>query len=397
MRLVRALLLSAFLLLPEVAAWSEPATPTIPEFSQANSLQITYTYLPGGPDETTPATAVVSFLAPGRVKVSDRGPSAAIAVSDGRSIRMFSPGLRAAIWVPAEYPFTFGHLAVRMGGTQGPLTTDWEAIRGGLRHRGGGGGGTTYELLPEQRIAGRKCLVLRTTMRSALPQGPKDWVTTEWFDAKYGLPLGVRGLSGQSPVELRAKSVAIDLDLGADFFRLRVPPGVPVFRGPLNCCDLNAIGAALANDVPEGNPSDLDPDSPVSASALRPAWAPAGFRSTMSPMTSSSLGPGEIEWSYSLRWFSRSGGVIAFDQGVGELEPRRPRLAGDTHPVTVRGVAGELLTYHLPFEGLVLYWEDGKQWFSLEGTGVTERDLVKMADAMKGGRPRDASKDRGGD
>jgi hypothetical protein len=399
MRLVRALLLSAFLLLPEAAAWSEPATPTIPEFSQVKSWQITYTYVPLGYGVPPSATVVVSFLAPDRVKVADRGPMALTAVASDRGTRLFRPELHAAMWVPVEYPLSLTYLGIAMGGKQGPIITDWEAARAGLGSPGGRHGDTTYELLPEEEVAGRRCLVLRTTAPSTMPETPPDWVTTWWFDAEYGLPLAMHAGNGKRQLDIRAKSVAIDPALEVGLFTLKLPPGTPTFRGPFDCCDLNGIAVTRSGEDPDDGASEESPQHTAVTSVLQPASVPAGFRRVNHPVPTWQEGPEGDDWCYTQRWFSESGGVITFDQGVGEWEERHFAVSGDKQPITVRTKAGEMLAYHVPFEGLVLTWEDGKRWSRLEATGVTADDLTKMVKGMREVKPSAPHEDQeeGGD
>jgi outer membrane lipoprotein-sorting protein len=399
MRLARALLLSAFLLLLEVAAWSEPTTPTIPEFSQAKSWQITYTYVPAGPSLSGRATVIVSYSAPDRVRVEDNGPNAFVAVSDRESIHVLRPKQRVAMWVPAVYSLSAPSVEITLGGSRGPLMMDWEEVRAGLRSPGGRLGNATYELLPEQTVAGRRCLVIRTTTRSGLPTESKDWVVTRWFDAEYGLPLAMQNTSGQHPIKVRAARVLISPSHDAKVFTFTAPRGIPVFRGSLDCCALNGLGVARAEPDPDDALWDSTPSIPGITSVLTPVRVPAGFRSIRTPMTEWQEGDEAHNWCYTQRWFSESGGVISLTQGAGTIEESHSRLEGDAQPLTIRGKTGELLAYHVPFEGLVLTWEDGKRWFKLEGTGVTAGGLAKMAEAMKEvnlGAPRE-DQEEGGD
>ena len=58
-----------------------------------------------------------------------------------------------------------------------------------------------------------------------------------------------------------------------------------------------------------------------------------------------------------------------------------------------------MLAYHVPFEGLVLTWEDRKRWSKLEATGVTADDLTKMVKGMREVKPSAPHEDQeeGGD
>jgi hypothetical protein len=389
MRPIRTLVVWVLLLFSAAAGWCEAppekAAPTIPTFRQAKSWQIKYTYTTAGESAPTPATLVVSFLAPDRMTARNTASYMFTAVSDHDSIHVFFPELNAAMWTPAAYSFDLPQIGLTMGGTDGPLSSmDWKMVEGALRQPGGKLGGATYELLPEEEVAGRKCLVLRMRVGTNSPDGQaQEWVTTRWFDAEYGLPLAIRSGAGKRRLEARAKSAAVDLDLQSDLFTPKVPRSVPTFRGALECCDVTMIGEALSYGADEDESASEPPEVPGATTVLQPGSAPAGFRSTGSPSTGCEPGAEARQWSYSLKWFSRSGGVIGFDQGVGDVEERNSRLTGERRSVTVRDRPGVMLSYHVPFDGLVLTWEDGARWFKLEGTGVTAEDLLKMAELMK--------------
>jgi len=401
---MRPLLALSMLLLLALAALPAPAgatisvAPRLPKFKHARDWQITYT-LSGDAglfqDERS-SLLIVSFAAPDHVQVKLLAEQHTfVAVADAHSARIYFPRLGFALWVPgAHAPDLPGDLDISLGGPEGVLTTDWDGIAQGLRHPDLDAD-TVYTLLPDETVAGRACLVLRTaTTFHQAPGKQSKWIVTQWFDREYGLPLGARRDDREGPVQFLARSVKINAGFDSRRFTAKIPASVPVFRGPLDLDDADTIAEFLKpHELPGGDEfssPESDPSFDFKVTLLKPTALPAGFAASngVSSTTGHSVEPPspEVWWSATYTWFSKSGGVIIFTQGTwppGKGPDEQPAPAGQPRALTLRHRPAKLLTYKDPYEGLILTWHEGGKRCRLEGTGVSADDLQKMAESMK--------------
>ncbi len=354
---------------------------------QAKNFEITYQRSSGEAmysqvdDPKVPVT--VSFQGPNHMAAVKKGAKGYVAVADSDSIRVLFPSRHFGLWLPVNGEFSLLEgIAISFGGDD-PLALARHTIGSALS-----GQASEYKRLPNEKVAGRECLVIRETIPEGV--GPTGWSTTQWFDREYGLPLRWRSQYGRDVDEVRAVSVKIDKGVDSKRFSLTWPGSIPVFRGRLDFSDVSAIDDVVSGtERPYADEEQWFSPGLEVKTFLKPGAAPAGFAGPFGSSSSSGseFGSSDKWWYITTKWFSKSGGVIIFTQGGG-ASPREEfgELAqppGDVLPVTVRKHPGQVLIYHKPYDGLILTWSEGDLKFRLEGTGVSEEALVQMGDAMK--------------
>jgi len=378
-RCAAILLLCLALAAPAWAGTAAAPAPVLPTFKQARDWQVSYVTRWYG-DDGRPAPALdepllmASFRAPNLVQIKQGGDDGFTAVANGRWIRLLFPARKFAVWAEEQDVCDFfAGCNLVLAGLTSPVGYDWEEVIAALRV-GGRGEGARFELLPEEVVAGRPCVVLHS-VDTVSEEG--DWTTTQWFDREYGVTLALRWREPGRTVEMRAKSAKFNVGFDARRFALTLPKGVREFRGSVTEWeDVEVISDYVAGTA---KPQKIEPFLPVKIALLEPTALPKGFTGPYHVAT----GTGEAaspRWDVWQMWLSPEGGVISLAQSDAEYDDV-PK--GETKAAPLRGLTAQVARYHEPFDGVIITWKEGGRHHWLEGTGVTAAELKKMAEGMK--------------
>ncbi len=165
-------------------------------------------------------------------------------------------------------------------------------------------------------------------------------------------------------------------------FTWRVAQDARVFRHPLgDWREMEVIGDYQKRSlVPD---KTIPPFLPAPVTVLRPTVIPKSFTGpygTKTTIYDASTGG----WTLSQLWLSEAGGLISLTQ-VSEFTPDEETGApnGKLPVISVHGAPARVWIYHEPFEGVSIFWQEGRRYYRLDGTGVSAPELQKMAESLK--------------
>jgi outer membrane lipoprotein-sorting protein len=353
----------------------------LPEWKDLTDLQVTYSRSSNDPDAGGPSAFRVFYRAPDRVKAIMSGDGAFIAIGDAQGVRVYDPEYRVVLWIPGEYAPELPP-GIRLGGPDGPFDHTRQSVALMLAAAQQEVAG--IELLPDQQLAGRPCAVVRVGSHEAAAGSHEDSRLTFWVDREYGVPLGLITKDGEHIDTIRATQIGVNVGIEDSAFSLRLPPSLPVFRGPLDVDDTPLLRDFL--DDPDSfsptSPEVVGPEGPVAVH--QPAFCPPAFSGPVWSTTQTN-GEQDSAWRLQLVWLSMSGGVIQFTEGVGEVwdetlpTPTPSREAA----IAVGGRPARRLEYDTPFTRIVICWEAEGRDYRLEGSEVSAADLLRMAESVQ--------------
>jgi hypothetical protein len=312
------------------------------------------------------------------------------AVGNAWGMRVYSPLFGTGAWTPADDAMLPSWIPdVQLAGTAGPFASFQEELADRLRSAQAGGG--EVQLLPDETVAGRPCMVLKMRWHTLAPapEGLKEVVETdwEWVDKEYGIPLAWKhaGEDG-SFVGTRATSVQIDAALESEVFTLHLPEGVHVFKGPFAPEEADdAVEAfSLANDTEKDASDHRPPALSRQHGALTVLWpraVPPGFVSVLKGYSDDDA-PGGAWYISAILANWKTGGVIVFKQGTSADVVCREKPDREDQ-MNVRKSPARVLHLSQPYAHLALEWQSGGVRYSLEGSEVTVAELRAMAEGME--------------
>jgi len=204
----------------------------------------------------------------------------------------------------------------------------------------------------------------------------------------------------QYETEYIATDARVGVALDEALFSLDVPEGTVVYRYPLAFHDADAIARALK--LPAGRKVRLFrfPGQTRMMWVWSPEYLPPGL-TWANTTVSEAPQPGE-DWEMEALLVNAKGGVINFTQGTEEYEAigdyDGPAGAPEVEATTINTIfgprPGHVYRHREPYRQTVVVWTLERKHHWLEGVGVPEEELVRMAESMQKYRlrPRPQSK-----
>ena len=337
-----------------------------------------------------PSELRVWYLAPDRFRAEGEVPSRFVAVGDSHASHIYFPEHRLAFWISADDAPELLAVPLTVGGDEGPLAeARWTASRHLSRAAAGEEG---VSLLPNDVVAGRQCLAIETRWERKSAQGPERSHmagTIEYVDADLGIPLHLEAIEPRQETIYIATDVRVGVALDEELFSFDVPEGTVVYRYPLEFYDADAIARALKEPAGRRILYFAFPDQTRMVPIWSPEYLPPGFRWASTSTAGEPL-PGE-DWEIGAQLVAPDGGVIEFTQGTEEYEVggehEDPAKAPEVEAVTIKTIfgprPGHIYRYREPYWQTVVVWSQERKHYWLEGVGVSEEELVKMAESMR--------------
>lgn len=374
------------------APYTSPGGSQTSRWQDAQSWQITYKITrsyrvrEGDP----PFEMTLSYLPPDRFRAECGGPVPFVAVGDSEASQVYFPEYGFACWMVADDAPRLPTMYITVGGTDGPLAfmryTQEESLARVQE------GDENVSLLPDDLVAGRPCIVIEARWKEGESDGaeaPQDARSVRWVDADLGIALRVEMDHTQYETEYIATDARVGVALDEALFSFDVPEGTVVFRYPLEFHDADAMARALK--LPAGRKVRLF--SLPGQRRMMPVWSPEylppGFTWAVTTVPNAPE-PGE-DWDMDFLLISSKGGVINVTQGTEEYEvgaePEGPAKMPEVEAVTINTIfgprPGHVYRYREPYWQTVVVWGQERKHYWIEGVGVPEEELVKMAESMR--------------
>lgn len=223
------------------------------------------------------------------------------------------------------------------------------------------------EVLGAEQVAGRSAWKVRVTPKpETQAQLPLQGVVegTLWVDTELALPLKVAldaADFGQGVVEVR--QIETNIGIGADRFSFTPPPGAKVApieeltaqKQVRRAASLEAARAAVGFTLRE------------------PGYLPDGMKLVEVQV----IGDTTV-----IQNFAGSNGGLSLVQSTVDVgHDREPPVGSQVREVTVRGVAGRLIS-DANGQGSLLRWQEGDRRYVIAGT-ITAEEALRVAEGLK--------------
>jgi hypothetical protein len=341
------------------AQLGEPAEANVWRPIRTLDLAYRVSTVAGSPVPPRRSTVRLQYFDSQQARVESKGDENYVAVSDAAGTHIYGRQARVLLWLPYDAALPMHDLQLSVGGNG-----NWEALKdhqamtaAWLAQARAGRDGSA--LLPDERVAGRRCMVIRLRRSQRL------------VDVEYGLVLAERNDSRDSSRQFEATAVTFNGPGRAAVQRPSVPKGTPVYRGRFAAGDLEVVRNQITNSY----------DDELGGSVgICPGYMPRG----LSGIAEREQWSGD--WYSSRMYVSAAGGTIEFYQGkrVDPYVASRSRSHGATAKVVRLGrTTGTLVTYTSPYKGWLLVWQQGDANCFLDATNVPPRELIKIASAAR--------------